>query len=148
MKYNLDFIWEMHPKIFFHRTSHHRKRDVMYLVFVWFCFSVLRNKVIILKLVTLTADLLTCMNAYTPRRNSMFDDPLPGDDLRGPPRPFLMYDGMLPVICDFSFCERGLKRASDRSINYSGASFGSPHTHTCARVTQTQRHRMGDTNHF
>lgn len=62
----------------------------------------------------LTADLLTCMNAYTPRRNSMFDDPLPGDDLRGPPRPFLMYDGMLPVICDFSFCERGLERASDR----------------------------------
>lgn len=66
----------------------------------------------VLKLVTLTADLLTCMNAYTPRRNSMFEDPLPGDDLRGPPRPFRMYDGMLPVICDFSFCERGLERAS------------------------------------
>lgn len=45
----------------------------------------------------------------------MFEEPLPGDDLRGPPRPFLMYDG-IPVICDLSFCERGLERASDRVL--------------------------------
>lgn len=73
----------------------------------------------------------------------MFEDPLPGDDLRGPPRPFLMYDGMLPVICDFSFCERFLERASDRVqlILFQGARVRVPQRH--GRLLGTHR-RTGE----